>query len=115
MARYIVFVALLEFTVVMLGFFAVDIVMNIGGYPHDPPFPASLGRVVWSPLALFLRRYGLLLLLVPALWTICASRSQSQRILFPLDVWLIVGVIFSVAIIVLFIYACANRYAVVPN
>jgi hypothetical protein len=115
MSRYIGFVALLQFTLVMLGFFALAIVLKAGGYPNDPPFFASLSRVVWSPLALFLRHYGLVFLLVPAAWTICASFSQNRRTIFSQGAWLVIGVFSSAAIIALFIYACANRYAVVPN
>jgi len=115
MFRYISIVALIQLMLVMLGFFALGIVLKAGGYPHDPPFPASLGRVVWSPLALLLRRHGLVLLFVPLFWTIFTSLSQNRRVIFSRDVWLIIGVIISVAMIVLFIYACANRYAVVPN
>ena len=38
MSRFIVFVALIQFTVVILGFFALAIVLKAEGYPHDPPF-----------------------------------------------------------------------------
>ena len=115
MIRFVVFVSVLQLMLVTTGFLALNIVMEAGGYPHDPPFPASLSRVVWSPLALFLRHYGLAILSVPVAWTVLVSLSRNRPVVFSQDVWLIIGVIIAVAIIVLFIYACARRYAVVPN
>jgi hypothetical protein len=108
MFRYISILAILQGMMVMMGFFALGIVLKVGGYPHDPPFMASLSRVVWSPLALFLRRHGLVLMLVPIVWTIFTSLSQNRQIVFSQDVWLVIGVIITVAIIGLFVYACAR-------
>ena len=76
---------------------------------------ASLGRVVWSPVALFFRSHGLVLLFVPALRTTVASLSQNRLMVFSFAVWLIIGFALSATIITLFIYACTQRYAVVPN
>jgi len=115
MSRNITILAMIQLLVVILGFFALAIVLKAEGFPRDPPFMASLSRVVWSPFALFLRHYGLAFLLVPVVWTVAASLSQGRRVIFSLDVWLVLGVVASVAIIVLFLYACTHRYAVVPN
>ena len=115
MSRNVTIVALIQLLVVILGFFALGMVLKVEGYPDDPPLPASLGRAVWSPLVLLLREHGLALLSVPVGWTILTSRSQNRRIIFSQDIWLIIGVIAAVAIIALFIYACTNRYAYVPN
>jgi len=115
MSRNITLLALIQLLLVILGFFALGIVLKIEGYPHDPPFPAGIGRVVWSPVALLLRNHGLVLLVVPAIWTMIASLAQSRRIIFSFAVWLIIGIVLSIAIISLFIYACTHRYAVVPN
>ena len=115
MSRNISIVALMQLMLVMLGYFALGIVLKAGGYPHDPSFAASLSRVVWSPLALFLRNYGLALLFIPIVWTVFTSLSRDRRVVFSRDVWLVIGMIISIGIIVLFIYACATRYAVVPN
>ena len=49
MSRNLTILALIQFLVVILGFFGLSIVLKAGGYPHDPPFPGGLGRVVWSP------------------------------------------------------------------
>ncbi len=115
MSRNVTILSLIQLLVVILGFFALAMVLKVEGYPDDPPLPASLGRTVWSPLALFLRHYGLAFLIVPVGWTILASLSQNRRIIFSQNIWLIIGVIAAVAIIALFIYACANRYAYAPN
>src|ERR1035438_4755151 len=72
MSRNITILALIQLTLVTLGFFALGIVLKIAGYPMDPPFMASLGRVVWSPIALLLRNYGLGLLFVSAVWGVFA-------------------------------------------
>ena len=115
MSRNVSILALIQLLAVILGFFGLSIVLKAGGYPHDPPFPGGLGRVVWSPVALFLRRYGLVLLFVPTVWTIFTSLSRSRRFGFSHTVWLVIGIVFAVTIISLFIYACTHRYAVVPN
>jgi len=115
MSRNITVLALIQLLVVVLGFFALGIVLKAGGYPDDPPFPSGLGRVVWSPLALFLRQHGLALLVIPVVWAVITSLSQNRRVIFSQNVWLIIGVIIAAAIIALFVYACARRYAVVPN
>jgi hypothetical protein len=115
MIRFIIFVALLQFMLVLMGFLALDMVMKTEGYPDDPPFMASLGKVVWSPLALFLRHYGLVIFCVPVIWTVLVSLSQNRPMIFSQEVWLIAGVIISVGIIVLFIYGCVHRYETVPN
>ena len=115
MSRNITILGLIQLLVVILGFFALGIVLKVEGYPQDPPFFASLSRVVWSPYALFLRHYGLAFLLVPVIWTVIASLSQSRRIVFSFTGWFIIGIVLSVTIISIFIYACTHRYAVVPN
>ena len=115
MSRNVTIVALIQLLVVILGFFALGMVLKVEGYPDDPPLPASLGRAVWSPLVLLLREHGLALLSIPVGWTILTARSQNRRIIFSQDIWLIIGVVAAIAIIALFIYACTNRYAYVPN
>jgi len=115
MFRFISIVASLQLMLVTFGFLALSITLRAEGYPHDPPFMASLGRVVWSPLTLLLRRDGLVLLCVPVAWAIFSSLSETRPVVFSQGVWLIIGVVIGVAIIFLFLYACVHRYAVVPN
>ena len=115
MFRYISIVALLQLMLVTFGFLALVITLRAEGYPHDPPFMASLGRVVWSSLTLLLRRHGLVLLFVPVVWAVFTSLSETRPVIFSQGVWLSIGIVICVAIIVLFLYSCVQRYAVVPN
>jgi len=84
---------------VVLGFFALGIVLKASGYP------TYIG-VRWNHLAVFLRHRGMWFLLLPILWTILAARAerhdygiQSYRV-----VWL-AGVCIAAVIIGLFLYA----------
>jgi hypothetical protein len=115
MFRYISIVCLLQVMLVAFGFLALFITLSAEGYPHDPPFMASLGRVVWSSLTLLLRRHGLDLLFVPVVWAVFTSLSGTRPVIFSQDAWLSIGVGICMAIIALFLYACIHRYAVVPN
>ena len=116
MSRNITILASLQLLVVILGFFGLAIVLKVAGYPGDPPFMRSIGMVVWSSPALILRQYGLLLILVPIIWTVFASCSQNRgNFIFSLDAWLIIGVINSITIMGLFIYVCIHHFAVVDN
>jgi hypothetical protein len=105
MPRNITIFALAQTLFVVLGFFGLGIVMKMNGYPSE-----DFG-IRWNPLALFLRRHGMILLLVPLVWTICAAISQDgRRLILSFPGWAALGVVFSIAIISLFLYACANPF-----
>jgi hypothetical protein len=105
MSRTITILGLVQLLLVILGFFGLGIVMKVNGYPGE-----DYG-IRWNPLALLLRRHGLILLLVPVIWTIFAALSQSRRrFIFPLDVWAVLGIVFAFVIISLFIYACVDPF-----
>jgi hypothetical protein len=105
MSRNITILGLMQLLLVILGFFGLGIVMKINGYPSE-----DFG-VCWNPLALLLRRHGLMLLLVPLIWTTFAALSQNRRrFIFSLDVWAVLGMVFALAIISVFIYACVNPF-----
>jgi hypothetical protein len=100
MSRTITILGLVQTLLIVIGFFGLGIVMKINGYPHD-----GFG-VSWSPIALFLRREGLCLLLIPAVWTIFATTSQNrQKLVFSTDGWCVFGIILSVLIVGVFLYA----------
>jgi hypothetical protein len=84
---------------VVLGFFALAIVLKAWGYP------TYIG-VRWNHLAVFLRQHGMWLLLLPISWTILAARAERHDygILSYRVVWL-AGVCIAAAIIALFLYA----------
>lgn len=105
MSRNITILGLVQLLLVILGFFGLGIVMKMNGYPHE-----DFG-IRWNPLALLLRRHGLILLLVPVCWTIFTAVAQSRRhFIFSLGVWAVLGIVFALTIISLFIYACVDPF-----
>lgn len=106
MPRSITILGFVQLLLIVLGFIGLAIVMKLSGYPEQE---AILIR--WNPLALFLRQYGLVLLLVPILWVILAALSQNRpRIVFTPETWVILGIVLAATIIALFFYACVNPY-----
>jgi hypothetical protein len=108
MSRTITILGLVQLLLVILGFFGLGIVLKAAGYHSE--HPEEYGTR-WNPIAVMLRQHGLVLLLVPVVWTTMAAVSQNRRrFIFTLDVWAILGVVFSVTIIGLFLYACVYPY-----
>ena len=108
MSRTITILGLVQMLLVILGFFGLGIVMKMAGYDSDDTDDFDNGS---NSLALLLRRHGLILLLVPVVWTVLAALSQNRRrFIFTLDVWAILGIVFSLTIIGLFLYACVHPY-----
>jgi len=93
--------ALIQMLLVILGFFGLGVVMKWNGYPHEADY-----GIHFTSLALRLRHHGLLLLLVPVIWTIFAALAQSRSaFVFSLDIWMVLGIVASVTIISLYLYA----------
>jgi hypothetical protein len=114
MSRAIILVGLVQTLAVILGFFGLCIVMRAHGYPGGPPQVLSSAR--WSFLALFLRGYGFVLLLVPFTWTVFAGISEKRaRFILPFNVWMILGTVIPVAIIAVFFYTILNPSIAVRN
>ena len=108
MSRTITILGLVQMLGVILGFFGLGIVLKMAGYhsEHTEDF-----GIRWNPVALMLRRHGLILLFVPVVWTVLAAVSQNRRrFIFTLDVWAILGIVFSITILGLFLYACVYPY-----
>lgn len=105
MSRNITILGLVQMLLVILGFFGLGIVMKMNGYPHE-----DFG-IRWNPLALSLRRHGLILLLVPVIWTVLTALAQNRRrFIFPFAIWAVLGIVFSITIISLFLYACVDPF-----
>jgi hypothetical protein len=105
MSRNITILGLVQMLLVILGFFGLGIVMKINGYPSE-----DFG-IRWNPLALLLRRHGLILLLMPVAWTICAALSQSREsFILSQDGWAALGIVLALIIVSLFIYACVTPF-----
>jgi hypothetical protein len=105
MSRTIAILGLVQLLLVILGFAGLGIVMKMNGYPSED------FAIRWHTLALMLRRHGLILLLVPAIWTIFAALSQNrQRFIFTEEMWAMLGMVLALVITGLFIYAAANPF-----
>ena len=117
MSRTIILLGLTQALAVILGFFALCIVMKHYGYPDEPPQGISNFAIYqWSHLTLFLRRFGFILLLVPLSWTTFTAISESRaRFVFPFGFWLILGTIIPLTIIATFFYAIFHPSIAVPN
>jgi len=104
-ARTIGIFGTVQVLLIVMGFFGLGIVMKWNGYPDQ-----SLG-IVWTPLALFLRLHGLLLLAVPALWTTGAAvaENRGQFIITP-NLWMTLGLLLNLTLLGLFLYASIYCY-----
>jgi hypothetical protein len=79
--RLISYIALIQSGVVIAGTLVVGAMLKVWGYrdnPHDPDF-ARFAQ--FNPVALYVRHYGLTLLLLPVLWVALAllSRRATRR------------------------------------
>ena len=117
MARPIAMLALAQAATVICGFFGLAIILRHHGYPGEP-IQAGSNFVIyhWSLLSLFLRRLGMILLLVPVAWTVFAVRSE-QRASFILShgAWMVSGAIIPFVIIMTFFYAMFHPCVAIPN
>ena len=100
-------VALVLSLIVVLGFFAVSIMLRLHGYGHEDVF-THLQGAKWNPVALFIRHHGFHLLWVPVAWTCCAAVAQRQNrgALYPSTFW--IGVMITVAMLITFAFAATN-------
>lgn len=100
MPRSLMFLGILQIACLLVGFFALGIILKVSGYPEDLPM------IRWSPLAIYLRTHGLWLLALPAVWVIYAVYSaRSDKGVFSVKISIIVGFLLSAAIILSFLYA----------
>jgi len=104
MSRTTAVLALVQMLLVILGFFALAIVLKASGYPYYP-------GVRWNQLAVFLRQHGMWLILLPVAWVILAARTEryDYGILSYRVVWL-GGVGIAATIIALFLYAAVHPF-----
>lgn len=101
MNRPISIVGILQVLVIVLGFIALGIHMKFLGYPT-----ASEYVFRFSPLALFLREYGMYLLLVPPLWmALAVFSSPREHGILSLPAVLLQGVVIILILLCTFLYA----------
>jgi hypothetical protein len=72
MSRPTAILLLLQTILVIIGFFALEAVLKMCGYP------ASSG-IAWNPLTIFLREHGLWLLLLPLAWVFYAWHAENRE------------------------------------
>ena len=104
MSRTTTILALLQTLIVIVGFFALGVVLKMGSYPDNPV-------VRWNPLAVFLREHGTWLLLLPILW-VCFS-AQAERVdrgILSSRISFIIGVCIAAVTIGAFLYAAVFPY-----
>jgi hypothetical protein len=72
-ARPITKIAVVQISLVVIFFFVLGITMKAAGYPHrpDPEFR-------WNSFAVFLRTYGMWLLLLPAVWAVFCHHAERK-------------------------------------
>jgi hypothetical protein len=99
-SRLLVFLGLFQTACLVMGFFALGIILKVAGYPEGDPM------IRWSPIAVFLRTQGLWLLVVPALWVCFAVYSSTRgKGVFSEGASVVAGIGISAAIILTFLYA----------
>lgn len=64
-------IALVQLLLAIVGFFTLAIMMKLKGYPN-------FSWVHWRPEAIWLRHYGLLVLLVPLGWSIASIACERK-------------------------------------
>jgi hypothetical protein len=117
MSRTVTLLGLAQAVTVICGFFGLAIVLRYRGYPGEPSQAGSNFVIYhWSHLVLFLRGVGLILLVVPLVWTVLATVSERRaKCAVPFGLWLIVGTIMPFAIVATFLYAILHPCIAVPN
>jgi hypothetical protein len=105
MSRTTATFAWVQTLLVILGFFALGIVLKMSGYPDAP-------AVRWNPLAVALRERGFWLLLAPAVWVVFETYAERiDRGLFSYRTVYLAGLALTVALFVLFLYAICFPYS----
>lgn len=103
--RGITIIGGLQIALVVLGWCALGIVLKFNGYPDDNPY------VQWTPLAVWLREYGVWLFLLSPVWTGMAIFLHEKEERVVLDaVVAVTGVVLSVGIFFLFLVAAFAPY-----
>lgn len=104
MTRPMTILAVMQVMLVIVGFFALGLVLKVSGYPDLP-------EARWNPLAVFLREHGAWLLGLPVAWVLWANLAQRvDRGL--LSQWLayLIGVLLAGAIVGLFLMAMVRPF-----
>jgi hypothetical protein len=114
MTRTVALLILAQTAAVICSFFGLSIILKHLGYPGVPAVGINIYH--WSIFALFLRRFGMILLLIPAVWGVFAVMSERRgEYILPHTLWLVIGTICPFAIVMTFFYAIFHPCVAVPN
>ncbi|HSG68933.1 MAG TPA: hypothetical protein VLA12_00885 [Planctomycetaceae bacterium] len=103
--RGIAIIAGFQIAVVVIGWCTLGIVLKFNGYPEGDPF------IRWTPLAVWLREYGVWFLLISPIWTGIATVLMQKQDRDGLNaVMFAVGAVFAIAILAVFLAATFNPY-----
>jgi hypothetical protein len=116
--RSITLLCLAQMLTIICGFSFLAMCMRGQGYPGEPMIfqISSFGTYHWSHLALFLRRAGLFLLVIPVIWMILTLLAEQRgRFGLPFGFWIFIGIILPCAFIMTYCYVSFHPCFVVPN
>ncbi len=103
--RAISLIGLVMLLLTVLGYVGLGIVLKMNGYPDN-------SFVRWTPIAVSLRQHGHWILLVPILWaTYAVISSHIGRGLLSEGVAFVIGIIFLMAILLLYLYAIGYPFS----
>lgn len=97
----VVIAGLIQVFAIVVGFFALGVVMKFNGYPEEIV-------VRWNPSARGLREYGVWLMLVPVMWVALAFVFRNNEMIIGLVV--IFGYLIGFLLLLIFMYAAMNSY-----
>ena len=70
--RSVTILGLIQVSVVIFGTLFVSGMLKVYGYTENP-------HLSWSPIAVFIRHYGLVLLIIPLIWIAAAIPAQAPE------------------------------------
>ena len=117
MSRTVTLLGLAQAATVICGFFGLAIMLRRYGYPGEP-YQVGSSFVIyhWSHMTLFLRRLGMILLVVPLAWTVFTAIAERRAgFMLPFGLWLVIGTIIPFLIVMTFFYAIFHPCIAVPN
>jgi hypothetical protein len=117
MSRTITLLALAQAATIICGFFGLAIMLRRYGYPGEP-YQAGSSFVIyhWSHATLFLRRYGLCLLVAPLVWTVFTAIAENrENFIFPFNFWLVIGSLIPFLFVMTFFFAVFHPCVATPN
>jgi magnesium-transporting ATPase (P-type) len=96
-------IALLQFFTVIVGVFMTRAAFMMLGYPES--------NLDWNGLALLLRNYGFILLLIPVAWTITVTYLENCSVGWWSRRWtLATGILIMAALAILLLWSYSNPY-----